>query len=205
MESWLEIVLRQMILYSLPMLISLTAVCWFEARLTGRKMPHAFFPLNWRGAWLPWLASIAFHRGIIFALPQMLGTGAKAASARLAGHILLSVLGFFLYAWSLQYPPAAGLPPLHHWWAKILMFFNLCLVFLHMIPMPGMLCGEILLPRLAGRWPVVAQRLQAYAGEKVIWLWLLIAASPLADAILGAYVIFPVYGQMATWAFALAR
>jgi len=204
MEAWLEIVIRQIILYSLPMLISLTAVCMFESRCMNKPLPYAFYSLNWRGAWLPWLASIAMHRGIIFALPQPLGKGINAAALRIVAHIILSVLGFLLYAWSLQHASAAGPPPLYHWWAKILMFFNLCMAFLHVLPLPSMLCGEWVLPPLARRWPLATERLQAWDDKKLVWIWVLVAASPLPDAILGAYGIFPVYAQMATWAYALA-
>jgi len=201
----LEIVIRQLILYSLPLLISLSAVCMFEARCMNKPLPYAFYSLNWRGAWLPWLASIALHRGVIFALPQPLGKGINAAALRFAAHIVLSVLGFFLYTWSLQHAAAVGSPPLYHWWAKILMFFNLCMVFLHLLPLPGMLLGEWVLPRLAKRWPFVARGFLAWGDKKLVWIWVLIAASALPDAILGAYGIFPVYAQMTSWAYALAR
>jgi len=204
-EAWLEIVIRQIILYSLPMLISLSVVGMLEARLIARPMPHAFYPLSWRAAWLPCLVAIMFQRAVIFSLPRYVDSGLQAAAARLAGHALLCALGFLLYAWSLGHPAAMGLPPLHHWWAKVLMFFNLCMLFLHLLPLPGMLCGEWALPRLARRWPGFGVLLNPSAEAMLLWLWVLLAASPLPDAILGAYGIFPVYAQMATWAVVFLR
>jgi len=204
-EAWLEIVIRQIILYSLPMLISLSVVGMLEARLISKPMPHAFYPLSWRAAWLPLLASIMFQRAVIFSLPRYAHPGLHAAAARLAGHVLLCALGFLLYAWSLGHPAAMGLPPLHHWWAKVLMFFNLCMLFLHLLPLPGMLFGEWVLPRLARRWTSFAILLKPSASGVILWLWVLLAASPLPDAILGAYGIFPVYAQMATWAVVFLR
>lgn len=205
MEAWLEIVIRQIILYSLPMLVSLSMVGMIEARLSGRSLPHAFYPLSWKAAWLPCLASIMFHRAVIFALPRFISCGSLPAAYRLVGHLLLCVLGFGLYAWSLAHPAVAGLPPLHHWWAKVLMYFNLCMIFLHLLPLPGMLLGEWLLPRLARRCSKVGAILSSRFEHASLWLWVVLAASPLPDAILGAYGIFPLYAQMATWATGLAH
>jgi len=204
-DAWLEIVIRQIILYSLPMLVSLSMVGMIEARLSGRSLPHAFYPLRWKAAWLPCLASILFHRAVIFSLPRSISSGALPAAYRLTGHLLLCLLGFLLYAWSLAHPAVAGLPPLHHWWAKVLMYFNLCMVFLHLLPLPGMLLGEWLLPRLEKRYSRVAASISSRFEDVSLWLWIALAASPLPDAILGAYGIFPVYAQVATWATGLAH
>ncbi|MDQ6973037.1 MAG: hypothetical protein Q9M30_10335 [Mariprofundaceae bacterium] len=198
MDAWLEIVIRQIILYSLPVLVSLSMVGMFEARMMSRPLPHAFYPLSWRVAWLPLLVAIMFHRAVIFALPRPVHEDKYAALMRLSAHGLLCGIGFLLYAWSLGHAPAQGLPPLHHWWSKVLMYFNLCMVFLHLLPLPGMLVGEWVLPRLASRFPLCAQRMSRFGDVGVLWLWLVLAASPLPDAILGAYGIFPLYAEMAT-------
>lgn len=205
MESWLEIVLRQIILYSLPMIVSLGVVGMVEARLMRQPMPHAFYGLSWYGAWLPWLVCIAFHRAMIFSLPRTAHRGAQAALVRFAAHALLCLLGYLLYAWSLAHPAAAGLPPLHHWWTKVLMFFNLCMLGMHLLPLPGMLFGEWLLPRCAGTRFDVLSRLSSLAEPGLVVLWVLLAASPLPDAILGTYVIFPAYGDLATRAAGMAH
>jgi len=204
-ESWLEIVLRQIILYSLPMLVSLGVVGMLEARLSGKRIPHAFYAMSWKGAWLPWLACIALNRAVIFSLPRAVSHGARAAAYRFVAHALLCALGFILYTWSLSHPAVMGLPPLHHWWAKVLMFFNLCMLGMHLLPLPGMWFGEYVLPRLAGRGLRSAQWLLTAGEDKIIWVWVGLAASPLPDAILGAYGIFPIYGELATWAAGMAR
>jgi len=205
MDSWLDMVLRQIILYSLPLMVSLSVVGMIESRLLRSPMPHAFFSLSWRGAWLPFLACIAMHRGVVFALPRGSARGARAAAYRFAGHGVLCALGLLLYTWSLSHPAAMGLPPLHHWWAKVLMFFNLCMLGMHLLPLPGMLLGEWLLPRLSGTRMHVLSRLYRLDEARLVWLWVVLAASPLPDAITGAYVIFPVYAEMATWAAGMAH
>jgi len=204
-ENWLEIVIRQSMLYSLPVVVSLSMVGLLEAALTSRSLPHAFHPLSWKGAWLPCLTCIVFQRAVIFALPRPAVAGPRGACLRLGGHGLLCVAGFLLYAWSLAHPPASGLPPLHHWWAKVLMYFNLCMVFMHLVPLPGMLLGEWLMPRLAAFHESRGRRPGWVAGGRMMWLWVLLAASPLPDAILGVSGIFPVYSHMANWAFVLMR
>lgn len=150
MDEWLTIVIRQLILYSLPVLVSLTLVVLLESRLTGRDIPHPFFAIFWRGTWLPLLASMAFHRGMIIALPNILETGIRASAIRFGAHFLLCLLGLLLFSWSLAHQMPTGLPPLHHWWAKVLMFFNLCMACLHLLPLPGMLVGECLIKTRAG-------------------------------------------------------
>jgi len=84
------------------------------------------------------LVAISFHRAIIFAMPQPVASGFKAAAIRAVSHLLLSAIGFVLYTVSLHWQPPTGLPPLHHWWCKVLMFFNLCMVSLHLIPLPSL-------------------------------------------------------------------
>lgn len=200
MDAWLELVVRQIILYSLPMLVSLTVAGWAAARSAGRELPHPFHPIAWMGAWLPALAAIAVHRGLIVAFPRRLAPGPGAAAAAFAAHLALAGAGFGLYAWALHTAAPEGVPPLHLWWAKVLMFFNLCTAAMHLVPLPGQLAGE-LLARHSGMI-----RLDAWLGEhRTAWVWTLLAASPLLDAVLGAWLVFPVYGQLATWAARLAH
>ena len=203
MDAWLEIVVRQVMLYSLPVLVSLTVVGMIEARFSMHPLPHPFYPLAWRGSWLPCLAGIVLQRGVIVALPRPVSSGLRPASLRMAGHALLCVAGFLLYAYSLDHASPSGLPPLPHWWAKVLMFFNLCMLFMHLLPLPGMLLGEWLLPRI----PALAERpaWRDAAGGRMVWLWALLAASPLPDVVLGRYGIFPVYGRLAGWAYGLGH
>ena len=85
------------------------------------------------------------------------------------------------------------------------MFFNLCLIFLHLLPLPGMLCGEWILPCLAKYWPQFTAYLRVWGKGKLIWVWVFLAASPLLDKGLGTYGIFPVYTQLVTWAYTLAH
>lgn len=200
MDTWLHIALRQLILYSLPVVISLSAAGLMEALcLPRQKRPHAFFALAWHGAWLPLAAAIAMGRAFIIALPRPLATGFRAAASRLAAHALLCLIGFMLYAWSLNQQPPAGLPPLHHWWAKVLMFFNLCMLALHLLPLPGQWLGEYLLAT-----PLARTLRPRLTDGVVAGLYALIAASPLLDLLLGRYVIFPLYGHMASAAARLA-
>jgi len=193
MDAWLANVIRQIILYSLPLLISLTLVGMLEARLRGQAMPHPFHPIAWRGTWLPWLAGLLFTRGVIIALPQPQQTGIIAAAARLLGHAGLTLAGFLLYTWSLHHMGESGLPPLHHWWAKVLMYFNLCMVTLHLLPLPGMMMGEWLATTRHGR-----PRAASLTPERGLWLWVVIAASPLRDWSLGAWLVYPAYEWLAT-------
>ncbi len=200
MDEWLNIVLRQLILYSLPVLISLTLVVLLESRFSKTPIPHPFYAILWRGTWLPLLASLAFHRGIIIALPKPLASGVKIATLRCIAHCLLCLLGFLLFSWSLAHSLPSGLPPLHHWWAKVLMFFNLCMACLHLLPLPGLLAGECL---LSSRWGHI---IPSYFNLKHGWVILtLLAASPLLDILLGAVVVFPIYESMSSFALHLSR
>ncbi len=186
MDEWFNIVVRQMMLYSLPLLVSLALVGLFEAKLSGIKMAHPFYAVAWRGCWLPFVAALFLHRGVIIALPQPLSSGVKAAAIRLLAHLFLCGLGFLLYAWSLSHQTPAGLPPLHYWWAKVLMFFNLCMAMLHILPLPMLLMGELFSGHFMLR--------KVPKGESLSWVVLtLLVATPLLDISLGTLVIYPVY------------
>lgn len=191
MASWLEIVVRQLILYSLPVLVSLSTVAMMESRLLRIAVSSPFHAIGWRGTWWPLLASLAFHRGIIIALPQPVGQGLKAAGIRCTAHGLLTLLGLILYTWSIAYQPPVGLPPLHFWWAKIVMFFNLCMLCLHLLPLPGMLAGQYLAGTRTGSLIV-----SAVNEKRSILIITLLAASPLLDMLLGAFLVFPIYESM---------
>jgi len=194
MEEWLAIVLRQLILYSLPVLISLTLLAAAEASFSRKSLPHPFYAVSGWTAWLPLLASICFHRGMIVALPRHLTADLASACIRFGMHLMLGLAGALLYSWSLQHPPATGLPPLHHWWAKVLMFFNLCMATMHLLPLPGFIAGEFVRRRL----PTLMQPLST---EKTSLLLALLAATPILDWLLGGLIVFPVY----EWLSHLAR
>ncbi len=193
MDAWLSIVIRQCILYSLPVIISLTTVSWLEARWSKVSLPHPFSPITSRLSWLPWLAAIALHRGIIIAPPRILNSGMRPALMRLASHAMLCVIGTALYAWTLNHPSPSGLPPLHHWWAKVLMFFNLCMMAMHLLPLPGMLVGEW----VATRWLRFPTTVYTPSHGFLIML-VLLAASPVLDLTLGSGIVFPVYEQLSS-------
>jgi len=200
MDEWLNIVIRQLILYSLPVLMSLTIVVWIESRFSKNALPHPFFAILWRGTWLPLLAALAFHRGIIIALPNSLNPGIKFATIRWFSHCFLCLLGFLLFSWTLAHPAPAGLPPLHHWWAKVFMFFNLCMACLHLLPLPGLLAGEWL---ISSKW---GKTIPPYFRLKHGWILLtLLAASPILDSLLGALVVFPIYESISSLAVDLLR
>jgi len=200
MEVWLEGVIRQLILYSLPVLMSLTLVSLSESKLARKDSPHPFHAVAWSGTWLPWMASIIFGRGMIISLPQPVQQSLErititGAMIRFITHLLLCGVGFLLYSWSLEHQPATGLPPLHHWWSKVFMFFNLCMAGMHLVPLPGQLCGEIF---LHSRWIPDSYR-APIAGHSPL-MHTLIAATPLLDISVGAVVVFPLYEQLATLA-----
>lgn len=202
MESWLEIVLRQITLYSLPVLISLTLATYWEASWQKKELDHPFVAISNRWTWLPFLASIFFTRGIIIAPSYYLKHGFHAASFRLSAHIILCAIGFFLYAMMLKHAGSSGLPPLHHWWAKVLMYFNLCMACLHLLPLPRLWMGELIYLLLSNRTPksrVLSIFSYLNQTERYGWLLTLLAASSLLDILLGI-IIFPVYETLATWA-----
>ena len=191
MESWFTMVVRQLMLYIPPVLVSLTAISLVESRLRQQADSGAFHAIRWRGAWWPFLASLAFQRGIIIALPNPVERSLKAAALRCGTHALLSLLGLLLYTWSMAYQPPVGLPALHFWWAKVLMFFNLCMACLHLLPFPGLVTGQYLAGTKYGA--LVA----SYMHERqAVILLSLLAASPLLDIILGNLLVFPIYESM---------
>ena len=197
MDEWFNIVVRQLILYSLPLLVSLTLVAAVEARAFGVKIPHAFYAISWKGCWVPFFAALFLHRGVIVALPNPVSRGIRPAALRLGMHLLLCVIGFLLYAWSLSHQAPSGLPPLHHWWAKVLMFFNLCMVALHLLPIPLLLLGE-----LAVRTPWLRALPK---GGSLPWIVLaVLVATPLIDLSIGALVIYPVYEWLSSLAMQLS-
>jgi hypothetical protein len=199
MDSWFEIIIRQLILYSLPVLISLSCISMIEGRLLKKTVPHPFYAISWRGAWLPLLASLAFHRGIIIALPKSLQRSFKSAALHFATHVALCLLGFLLYIWSLSQPAPAGLPPVHHWWAKVLMFFNLCMACLHLLPLPGLLVGQALSETKAAAY------FSAFLNEQHgLLILILLAASPLLDLALGGGIVFPIYESLSSLARSLS-
>jgi len=116
-------------------------------------------------------------------------------------HLFLFVIGLLLFSWSLSHQAPAGLPPLHHWWAKVLMFFNLCMAALHLLPLPLLLMGEWL-QKLFGL--TFSHRL-ALKEKQLWWLVAALAASPLLDMVLGAYLVFPVYEVVSSYAAQLAQ
>lgn len=195
MDAWLEIIVRQLILYSLPVLVSLTCISMVEACLLKKTIPHPFYAISWRGTWFPLLASLAFHRGIIIALPNTMENNIKLTALRFATHVALCLLGFLLYTWSLTQQAPAGLPPVHHWWAKVLMFFNLCMACLHLLPLPGLLAGQALAATKSARF--ICTYLNAHHGVLVLSL---LAASPLLDLILGNSIVFPIYESLSSLA-----
>jgi len=201
MEAWLAIVMRQIILYSLPVVVSLSLVGMLESAFLSRKdlSGNPFRGMAWQGAWLPFAASILFGRAVIIALPQPASPGPVAAFVRLSVHLVLCLAGWLLYALALAHAPDTGLPPLHQWWAKVLMFFNLCMACLHLLPLPGMLVGEW----LSGWRPV--HRCRHWMQDCAPWLFAVLAASPVLDLFPGQVLIFRIYEVLATQAAVMAR
>jgi len=195
MDSWFEMIVRQLILYSLPVLISLNCIAMIEARLVKKAVPNLFFAVAWRGTWLPLLASLAFHRGIIIALPNTMEHSLKSAALRFSAHVALCLLGFLLYTWSLTLQAPAGLPPIHLWWAKVLMFFNLCMACLHLLPLPGLLMGDIFANIKTIRFICACLNEQ-----HAVLVLTLLAASPLLDLLLGSHIVFPLYEALSSLA-----
>ena len=193
MESF-EIVVRQAMLYSFPLLFTLTVIPMLEARYF--KVAPQWF---WHGAWLPFVVSIVFLRGMIIGLPKPQRQGLQAALLRFGLHTVLCLLGFILYTWALQHAPPTGLPPLHHWWAKVLMYLNLCLMGLHLLPLPSMVMGELLF--YFSPLKIFAPWLRSRTFFILIPI-LVLLVTPLLDILLGGNIVFPVYEQLASWATA---
>jgi len=199
MDAWLYIVIRQFTLYLLPILISLTFVCWVESYFTRKPIPHPFYSISYKATWYPFLVSIFLTRGVIFALPQSLKTGLKASFTRFLAHLILTLIGFLLYTWALQHQNTGGLPPLHHWWAKVFMYFNLCMLAIHCLPLPHLCMGEFLIKQ-QNKNTYLKHYVRWMTQARFLWLVTLLAASPLLDILLGSYLIFPIYEQLASLA-----
>ena len=197
MDSWLTVVIQQITLYLLPVVVSMSVVCWVESRFTQQPIPHPFFAITSRSTWLPFFAAIFFTRGIIFSLARPLRQGLTSTFIRFLTHLALCLIGFLLYTWSLAHQPPAGLPPIHHWWAKVFMFFNLCMVGTHLLPLPNFVLGEWLLRQPS---PTRQHDARWFTESRSLWLITLLAASPLMDLLLGGFMVFPIYEQMATLA-----
>ena len=195
MELWFETLIRQLILYSFPAFLTLSSMAFIEQyvqKKLGEKVnPQAF----WHGSWMPLLASLMFTRGIIFALPYPNISGLRGALVRFSAHLVLCLLGWLLYTWSLSQQPMSGLPPLHHWWAKVLMYMNLCLLALHLLPLPNQLLGELLLQhqRLNPYEPWVSENSHFF-----VILISLLAATPIIDMLLGTNIVYPIYEWLAS-------
>jgi len=194
MEGWLEYAIRQIILYSLPIVISLTITGWVERRLTKSEPPaNPFHALCAYSAWALPLIAIAVHQPVILALGKPVHSTLKATASRFFSHMLLMTIGFTLYTWALAHQPPTGLPPLHQWWAKVLMYFNLCVVMVHLLPLPELLMGEIV-QRYA--------RLPAIPHLTVIAL-VILSITPLLNWLIGQPFIYPVYEELAKYASTL--
>ncbi len=199
MDTWLHVVIQQITLYLLPVVISMTMVCWLERRFCQQVIPHPFYSVVWKGTWFPFLASIAFTRAVIVCSARPLAHGLYAAWIRFLSHAFLTLVGFLLYSWSLAHLAPVGLPPIHHWWAKVFMFFNLCMLGMHLLPLPNLWMGEYLM-RYQGSIKAVQWYAQWLTETRMLWLMTLLVASPLLDMLLGTWLIYPIYGELTTWA-----
>jgi hypothetical protein len=196
MEAWLEYAVRQFILYSLPVMVSLTVAGWIELQLTASALPeHPLHALNTPSAWALPLIAIAVHQPVVLALGKPLHAGLQAAASRFLAHVLLLALGFVLYAWALGHQPPGGMPPLHQWWAKVLMYFNLCVVMAHLLPLPGLLMGEAV-----GRYLRLPSIPYLSLGALI-----LLSITPLLNLLIGKPLIYPAYAQLARLASSFAH
>jgi len=190
----MEYTIRQIILYSLPVVISLTVAGWIECRLTkSEPSANPFQALCAYSAWALPLVAIAVHQPVILALGKPVHTNLKATASRFSAHLFLMLLGFALYAWALAHQPPTGLPPLHQWWAKVLMYFNLCIVMAHLLPLPELLMGEIVRRYI---------RLPAIPHLTLIAL-LILSITPFLNRLLGHPLNYPVYEELAKHASTL--
>lgn len=205
MEEWFSMVIRQGIFYSFPLIITFSVLWMVELHFKENANYHQNQPSllqsNVSNILLPFLVSLLLGRGVMFAwypftvpFSDRPKQGLHLALQRAGVHLLLCWLGWILYAWALDHAPSAGLPPLHHWWAKVLMYFNLCMLALHLMPLPRMVVGELLFlnPKFHSYQGWLEHRLNGLV------VTTLIAASPLPDLLLGGVVIFPVYEWMAS-------
>jgi len=196
MEAWLEYVIRQIILYSLPVVISLTVAGWVEHHLTNSEPPaNPFHALCTYSAWMLPLLAIVVHQPVILAFGKPVCPTLKATASRFSAHLLLMALGFVLYAWTLAFQPPTGLPPLYQWWAKVLMYFNLCVVMVHLLPLPELLMGAIVRRHI---------RLPSIPYLTLIVL-VILSITPLLNWLIGQPLIYPIYELLAKQAFALTH
>ncbi|MDQ6962374.1 MAG: hypothetical protein Q9M28_07545 [Mariprofundaceae bacterium] len=183
-DAWLELVLRQCILYSLPVVVSLSIVGLLQSKA---KQQAPFDVFLWHGSYLPLLLGIVFHRGVLIALPQMSQPSLSQASRHVLIHFFLCGIGYLLYQWTMPSVSDYGLPPLHHWWSKIFMFYNLCMLCLHVLPLPGLFVGELICRYV---WRGAA----SYRQYSVPLLCLAVVLT-LLELSLGSWVIYPIYEQ----------
>ena len=189
-DAWLELVLRQCILYSLPVVVSLSIVGLLQDK-RAQQFPFAVF--LWHGSYLPLLLGIVLQRGVLIALPRMSQPSVSQAARHVLIHAVLCFVGYLLYQWTIPSVSDYGLPPLHHWWAKILMFYNLCMLCVHVLPLPYFFIGEILCHY---GW----QGATLYRQSSVYFLCLVVILS-LLDLSLGAWLIYPMYAQVLSPSF----
>ncbi|MDX8388720.1 MAG: hypothetical protein R8M46_09365 [Ghiorsea sp.] len=183
-------------LYSLPLAITLTTVVLLERHfLQKNNVESATF--TWLGTWLPLVLTILFSRAIIFALPKPQTQGLYGALLRFAAHTLLCFAGWLLYTWAIAHSPLAGLPPLHHWWAKVLMYLNLCLMVLHVLPLPNQIVGELIRYFYKPDW---LKNLFSGQSHVPLYALCLISVSPFLDNWLGGPIVFPIYELLASLA-----
>jgi len=190
LDTWLEPVLRQCILYSLPVVVSISIVGMVQREHQNLAVFHAF---RWHGSYLPLIVGVFLQRGVLIALPRMHQASISQAAQQVLTHAVLCAIGYLLYQWSVPSVSSYGLPPLHHWWAKVLMFYNLCMVLLHLLPLPNLLLGEILLRYIPNYAPVCRQY-----GLSVLCVCV---ALTIIDISIGTWFIYPVYEQMANLPF----
>jgi len=200
MGQYTEYAIRQIILYSLPVVISLTVTGWIERHLTKSEPPtNPFHALNTYSAWALPLIAIAVHQPVILALGKPVHSTLKATVVRFSAHLLLMLLGFALYTWALAHQPPTGLPPLHQWWAKVLMYFNLCIVMVHLLPLPGLLVGEIVQRYIPFSIPFPT------IPHLTVIVLVILSITPLLNWLIGQPLIYPVYEELAKQASSLGH
>ena len=86
MDEWFNIVIRQSILYSLPLLISLSLAAMLEVKMTASKAVPQFHGTSWNGCCIPFIPALCFHRGVISALPNPVASRINLDLALLFAH-----------------------------------------------------------------------------------------------------------------------
>lgn len=77
------------------------------------------------------------------------------------------------------------------------MFFNLCMLGIHLLPLPGLLLGEWLVTQ--SKQPRLLQRYgQMMTQQHALYVLAICAASPVLDVSIGGFFVFPVYEQLAS-------